>query len=98
MTVPIMSGGTFAAVELRNGGNVDNSGTGALTFSWGQLFRDNRYSSADRQADANQLNLALTSRLLRESDGKERLSASIGQIKRRSASQNETKSPLLSIR
>jgi LPS-assembly protein len=55
--------------------------TGALTFSWGQMFRDNRFSGGDRQADANQLTLALTSRLLRESDGKERLAVSLGQIR-----------------
>jgi LPS-assembly protein len=55
--------------------------TSALTFSWGQLFRDNRYSGADRQADANQITLALTTRLIRESDGRERLSASLGQIR-----------------
>jgi len=55
--------------------------TGELTFSWGQMFRDNRFSGADRQADANQLTLALTTRLLRERDGKERLSASLGQIR-----------------
>ena len=54
--------------------------TRPLTFRWGQLFRDNRYSGGDRQADANQLTLALTSRLIRESDGREKLSASIGQI------------------
>lgn len=54
--------------------------TRPLTFSWGQLFRDNRYSGADRQADANQLTLALTTRMIRESDGREKLSASIGQI------------------
>ncbi|TDK21717.1 LPS-assembly protein LptD [Luteimonas aestuarii] len=54
--------------------------TGPLSFSWGQLFRDNRYSGADRQADANQLTLAMTTRMIRESDGREKLSASIGQI------------------
>jgi len=54
--------------------------TRPLSFSWGQLFRDNRYSGADRQADANQLTLGLTTRLIRESDGREKLSASIGQI------------------
>ena len=54
--------------------------TRPLTFSWGQLFRDNRYSGADRQSDANQMTLALTSRMIRESDGREKLSASIGQI------------------
>jgi LPS-assembly protein len=54
--------------------------TGPLSFSWGQLFRDNRYSGADRQADANQMTLAMTTRMIRESDGREKLSASIGQI------------------
>ncbi|MET1161203.1 MAG: LPS-assembly protein LptD [Pseudoxanthomonas sp.] len=54
--------------------------TRPFTFSWGQLFRDNRYSGPDRQTDANQLTLALTSRLLRQADGHEKLSASLGQI------------------
>ena len=51
-----------------------------FTFSWGQLFRDSRYTGADRQNDANQLTLALTSRLLRQSDGREKLAVSLGQI------------------
>lgn len=55
--------------------------TQPLTFSWGQLFRDNRYSGADRQADANQLTVAVSSRLIRQSDGRERFSASLGQIR-----------------
>lgn len=55
--------------------------TQLLTFSYGQLFRDNRFTGADRQADANQLTLAVSSRLLRESDGREKLSASFGQIR-----------------
>lgn len=55
--------------------------TRAFTFSWGQMFRDNRYTGADRQTDANQLTLALSTRFLRQADGFERLSASIGQIR-----------------
>ena len=54
--------------------------TRQLTFSWGQLFRDNRYTGADRQTDANQLTLAMTSRLIRQSDGQDKLTASLGQI------------------
>lgn len=54
--------------------------TAPMTFSWGQLFRDNRYTGPDRQTDANQLTLALTTRLISEDDGRERLAASIGQI------------------
>jgi LPS-assembly protein len=55
--------------------------TRPLTFSWGQLFRDNRYAGADRQADGNQLTLAVSSRLIRESDGFEKFAASFGQIR-----------------
>lgn len=54
--------------------------TRAFTFSWGQLFRDSRYTGADRQNDANQLTVALTSRWLRQEDGREKLSLSAGQI------------------
>ncbi|MCW0396357.1 LPS-assembly protein LptD [Xanthomonas sacchari] len=54
--------------------------TREFTFSWGQLFRDSRYTGADRQNDANQLTMALSSRLLRQDDGKEKLSVSLGQI------------------
>ena len=55
--------------------------TRPFTFSWGQMFRDNRYTGPDRQTDANQLTLALSTRFLRQSDGFERLSASLGQIR-----------------
>jgi LPS-assembly protein len=55
--------------------------TQAMTYGWGQLFRDNRFTGADRQADANQLTLALTTRLVSPETGRERLSASIGQIR-----------------
>jgi LPS-assembly protein len=55
--------------------------TRPFTFSWGQLFRDNRYSGADRQIDANQLTVALSTRLIRQADGREKLSASVGQIR-----------------
>ena len=54
--------------------------TRPMTFSWGQLFRDNRFTGGDRQVDANQLTTALTTRLISREDGQERLSASIGQI------------------
>jgi LPS-assembly protein len=54
--------------------------TNPMSFSWGALFRDNRYTGADRQTDANQLTTALTTRLISQDDGRERLAASIGQI------------------
>ncbi|MCW8919444.1 MAG: LPS assembly protein LptD [Gammaproteobacteria bacterium] len=48
--------------------------------SFSQLFRDNRFSGADRQGDARQLTTALTSRLLDDESGRERLRVSIGRI------------------
>ena len=50
-----------------------------MTFSFNQLFREDRFSGKDRVGDSNQLTMALSSRLLNER-GQEKLSASIGQI------------------
>jgi LPS-assembly protein len=49
-------------------------------FNFEQLFRENRFSGGDRVGDANQVTVALTSRLLDKESGIERLRASIGQI------------------
>lgn len=56
----------------------DSIGT---TFSYTQLFADNSFYGADRQADANQLSYALTSRLLDPSTGAEILRGDLGQIR-----------------
>lgn len=55
--------------------------TQELTFGFGQLFRTNRFVGADRQGDANQATFAVTSRLIDAGDGRERLTASLGQIR-----------------
>lgn len=70
----------YLYVPYRDQSDIPIFDTRAFTFSWGQLFRDNRYSGPDRQTDANQLTMALTSRLLRQSDGHEKLAVSLGQI------------------
>lgn len=54
--------------------------TGYYDFSYSQLFRDNRFSGADRVGDANQLTSSLTSRYLEDASGRERARASLGQI------------------
>lgn len=54
--------------------------TAATSPSFSQLFRDNRFSGADRQGDAEQLTTALTTRLLDNESGRERLRASIGRV------------------
>ena len=54
--------------------------TSRWRFSFAQLFRENRFTGRDRIGDANQLTIALTSRLLSEG-GAEFARASIGQIR-----------------
>jgi LPS-assembly protein len=52
--------------------------TSELTFSFNQLFRSNRFTGADRQAEANQLSLAVTTRML--DGGRQLFDASLGTI------------------
>ncbi|WJW75908.1 LPS assembly protein LptD [Thiohalobacter sp. IOR34] len=54
--------------------------TGLRDFSYQQLFASNRFSGADRQGDANQLTLALSSRLLDPASGRQLLRLSLGEI------------------
>lgn len=54
--------------------------TRALTYGVPTLFSNNRFVGADRQGDANQVSLALTSRLLNSQTGHELLTATVGQI------------------
>lgn len=49
-------------------------------FSFSQMFRDNRFNGVDRQGDARQLTIALTSRFIDSAGGNEHFSAAIGQI------------------
>lgn len=70
----------YLNVPYRDQDGLPTFDTRALTYTWGQLFRDNRYSGADRQTDANQLTTALTTRLINDQDGRERLAASMGRI------------------
>ncbi|WP_144899313.1 LPS-assembly protein LptD [Luteimonas cucumeris] len=71
----------YLNVPYRDQSNLPVFDTRLLSFSWGQLFRDNRYSGADRQTDANQLTVAVSSRMIRGADGFEKLSMSLGQIR-----------------
>lgn len=71
----------YLNVPYRDQSNLPILDTQELGFSWGQLFRSNRFAGADRQSDANQATLAITTRLFEEATGQERLSASLGQIR-----------------
>ncbi|MFW6092737.1 MAG: LPS-assembly protein LptD [Pseudomonadota bacterium] len=51
-----------------------------LTFSYGQLFRSNRFSGVDRIGDANRLSVGVTTRFVDAAGGREYLRASLGEI------------------
>lgn len=50
------------------------------TFTYRELFRENRFYGADRMGDANQVALSLASRLLDPDSGAERLRVALGQL------------------
>ncbi len=54
--------------------------TSLYDFNFYSLFRDNRFNGPDRVQDANQVTLALTSRLVDSESGQERLRLSVGEI------------------
>ena len=70
----------YLRVPYREQSDLPVFDTRELTFGWTSLFRDNRFGGADRQSDANQATLALTTRVLGAADGRERLGVSIGRI------------------
>jgi LPS-assembly protein len=71
----------YLRVPYRNQDDIPIFDTQEIPFSFGELFRTNRFVGADRQMDANNLSLALTTRFLEDATGEERISASIGEIR-----------------
>jgi LPS-assembly protein len=70
----------YLRIPYRDQSNLPLFDTSAFDFSFAQLFRENRFSGADRLGDANQISIAVTSRLIDQDSGREWLSGSLGQI------------------
>ncbi|MEO6967107.1 MAG: LPS assembly protein LptD [Rhodanobacteraceae bacterium] len=70
----------YLRVPYRNQNDLPLFDTQPLTFDFWQLFTTNSFSGSDRQENANNLSVALTTRLL-DDNGVEKISASIGQIR-----------------
>lgn len=70
----------YLYVPERNQSDIPIFDTSLSTFSMGQMFSYDRFSGSDRVGDANQLTLALTSRIIDAQTGKENLRVSLGQI------------------
>ncbi|MDP1614664.1 MAG: LPS-assembly protein LptD, partial [Methylococcales bacterium] len=70
----------YLNVPYRNQANIPTFESGYMIFSADQLFRNNRFSGFDRIGDANQLAYGVTSRWLRDADGEEKASVTVGQL------------------
>ncbi len=69
----------YVYIPYRNQNSLPNFDSAPTGFSFAQMFTENRFSGSDRISDANHLTLALTSRLLQQDSGAERLRMAIGQ-------------------
>jgi LPS-assembly protein len=70
----------YLYVPYKNQDGLPDFDSAPFTFGFSQLFHYNRFTGADLQSDANQLTLALTTRSLDNSAGRELWSLSFGQI------------------
>jgi len=70
----------YLYVPYRNQDMLPLFDTGLPDLDPVELFRNNRYVGADRVGDAKQLSMGLTSRLLNALNGRQFLTATIGQI------------------
>ncbi|MCK9468345.1 MAG: LPS assembly protein LptD [Porticoccaceae bacterium] len=70
----------YVRSSYRDQSAIPNFDTSDLTFSYQQLFRDDRFSGSDRIGDTDQFTLGLTTRLINANNGIERLRFSVGQV------------------
>jgi LPS-assembly protein len=71
----------YSYVPYRNQNELPIFDTGLPDLNLTELFRTNRYVGEDRIGDANQVALALTTRLFDTMSGAQYLSATLGQIR-----------------
>jgi LPS-assembly protein len=69
----------YVYIPYRDQNQLPNYDSAQADFSFAQIFTENRFFGSDRIGDANQLTLALTSRLLAQDSGTERFRVAIGQ-------------------
>ena len=70
----------YLYVPFRDQSDLPNFDTAAPTFGFDTFFRNRRFVGNDRIGDANRLSAALTTRLIDQDSGAERVRASIGRI------------------
>lgn len=70
----------YLYVKGQNQDDLPLFDTSEPTFSYQELFEENRFDGADRMADANQVALAATTRFMNPETGEEKFRASAGQL------------------
>jgi len=70
----------YLNVPYRDQSRLPNFTTAESDFNFAQLFTENRFVGGDRIGDANQLTVALTTRLIESATGLERFRAALGQV------------------
>lgn len=68
----------YVYIPTVNQQNIPLFDTTSYDFTYYQLFRENRFAGYDRIGDANELTAAVTSRLIDQTTGIERLRATLG--------------------
>lgn len=69
----------YLRVPQRDQSQIPIFDTGVSDFNFAQIFSENAYSGGDRISDANQLTVAVTSRIVDTASGEELLRGAIGQ-------------------
>jgi LPS-assembly protein len=69
----------YVYIPVREQSQIPVFDTAATSYGVTQIFSENRYAGNDRIGDANQLTLAITSRLIDPGSGAERLRVSLGE-------------------
>lgn len=70
----------YVNIPYKDQSDIPVFNTAETSFSFGQLFRVNRFAGPDRVGDANQLTVALSSRFLDDQNGATLASVSLGQL------------------
>jgi LPS-assembly protein len=70
----------YLNVPFRDQARLPNFTTAESDFNFRRFFTENRFVGGDRIGDANQLTIALTSRLIESATGLERFTGALGQV------------------
>ena len=69
----------YLHVPYRDQSRIPLFDTGLADFNYAQIFSENLFNGGDRIADANQLTIAATTRIVSPASGQEMLKATVGQ-------------------